>query len=150
MTRVQTGLRVDGNLLADFRSLCKTEGYGLGGAVEEFMRSAVQGKSTKLALAGANRVTEGQKNADELSLRAKIVDVESLVAAGRIEFQKSNPISGVNNESAVMRSIGSILGILARIEEPSLRNHASAAVEGAMKYVEEERLFNARRRAIFS
>lgn len=148
LTRIQTGLRVDRHLLPSFKQLCQAEGFGIGEAVEGFMEAAVQARSVRVALDGAERLSEAQKLADLLYLKTRTADLKSLIGAGRIEF-KEVVMSRVYREKEVVGAVDSILRVLPRIENKSAADEASKTVEEAMRYLEEERRFNAQRRGLF-
>ncbi len=149
MTRVQTGLRVDEKLLPRFRELCRNEGFGMGEAIEKFVRVTVEGGSVKTALNGAARLTAAQKEADRATLRTMMLDLAGLIEAGRVEMKSHNPFATAHQTSFIRNIVDSMLGILPRIDDPSFRKETQVAIEMGMNYVREERLHNSNQQAIF-
>ncbi len=149
MTRVQTGLRVDEKLLAPFKELCEVEKFGMGEAVEKFIRAAVEGRSVKTALNGATRLTAAQKEADRTALRTMMIDLGGLVDAGRVEMKSHRPFATANQAISVKTIVDSMLRLLPRIDDPSISKEARVAIEMGVNYVREERLHNANQEAIF-
>jgi hypothetical protein len=131
--------------LPSFKELCRSEGFGPGEAVEQFMKAAVHSKSVKLALDGAIRLSEAQKTADIALLKSKLSSVRSLVDAGRVEMQTAIfPRTMVYTGGQVKREADAILNVLPRIEDPTIIKEALKHLDMASKYIAEETEHNAR------
>ncbi len=144
-SRACTGLRVDRRVLPLFKKLCRDEGFTLGRAVEEFMEASIEGGSVSVALNGAKKLTDSQRQADLRVAKSKVMDLRSLLETGRAEMRAFHPIAPVQREESVGQVVESLMRILPRINDERVRKEAGLAVEEAMKYVHEERLRNASR-----
>lgn len=149
LVRVQTGLRVDRHLLPSFKQLCQAEGFGIGEAVEGFMEAAVQARSVKVALDGAERLSEAQKLTDMVFVKARISDLESLMEAGRTEMKNSGPLNRVWREEAVKEAVETVLRVLPRIEDLQAQKEIPRVVQRAAEYIAEERRHNAAKSVLF-
>ncbi len=131
-----------------FKKLCHDEGLTLGRAVEEFMQASLESGGVNVALNGAKRITEAQRENDITMVKLKLADIESMMEAGRVEMNSPSLFHGVNKETSLTNSANIILGVLPRVEDPKLRERATSMLEQVMEYVRQERLHNSRMRMI--
>ncbi len=137
-------MRVDKQLFPAFKELCRSEGYGTGQAVEEFIRVSVVAKSVRVALDGAAMQTKAQKETDAASLDKLLVDLDSMVEVARVELAKSDVFHPqVHREESLQTVMESVQRVLPRIEDGPTRGRAWSAIDKAMQYVHAERLRNA-------
>lgn len=141
--KAQTGVRVDRNVLPVFKDLCKAEGFGVGEAIEGFMKACVETKSVQLVIHGIAQVTDAQRTADLTRLKAEMSDLSSLVETSRQELKETH--HSVYHAGMVKEIAERVLRVVSRVDNKELVAESSKLIEDAYDYVREERTLNVQR-----
>jgi len=120
MGKVQTGARVDAFVLEEFRSLCQSEGLGIGECVERFMQACIKAGEISGIFGLLAQTNQGQVLANQLKLKRLLVSLEVSVANG--------------NAYEVWNGMRAVEEALPQVDSFELREKAKQLFEAAMSF----------------